>query len=68
MDRVTVYRFTLDDAGKQALAPRAATAKAIRQIMGATPVLASAQVVDSQCLDCHGFLIEDACGPDTPPS
>jgi hypothetical protein len=62
MDRVTVYRFKLSDADSdpENLAPRAATAEAIRQIMDAEPVFESAQVVDAHCLDSRGFLV-DGC-------
>jgi len=59
MDRVTVYRFKLSDADSdpENLAPRAATAQAIRQIMDAVAVIESAQVVDRHCVDSHGFLV-----------
>jgi hypothetical protein len=62
MDRVTVYRFKLSDADSdpENLALRAATAEAIRQIMDAVPVMESPQVVDTHCVDSHGFLI-DGC-------
>ena len=58
MNRVTVYRFKLfdDDTNSETLAPRFATAKAISQMMDAEPVIESAQVVDSHCVDCFGFL------------
>lgn len=62
MDRVTVFRFKLHDieTDLEKLAPRAATAEAIRQIMDAEPVLESAQVVDTHCVDRRGFLV-DGC-------
>ena len=62
MDRVTVYRFKLNEAetdpnrDAKALAPRAATAETIAKITGATLVAESARVVDRHCLDSHGFL------------
>jgi hypothetical protein len=69
MDRVTVYRFTLDDAdpetGACGLAPRAATAEAIHCILGASPVEGSAQVVDKHCVDRRGFLVEDCTWADS---
>lgn len=60
MDRVTVFRFKLldSDTDVEALAPRAATAEAIRQIMNAVPVMETAQVVDSHCIDRRGFLVD----------
>ena len=65
MDRVTVYRFKLfnDGNGTETLAPRFATAKAIALIVDALPVVESAQVVDSHCVDCLGFL-DDGHSPD----
>ena len=58
MDRVTVYRFKIYDSETdlERLAPRAATAKAIAQIMDAVLVRESAQIVDSHCVDAQGFL------------
>lgn len=64
MDRVTVYRFKLNEQQRdpnrngKALAPRAATAETIAKIMGATLIAESAQVVDRHCLDNHGFLAQ----------
>jgi len=61
MDRVTVYRFKLfdDERDMEHLAPRFATAKAISKMMGAEPVVESAQIVDTHCVDCFGFLADD---------
>jgi hypothetical protein len=60
MDRVTVFRFKVYDVGTDmdTLAPRAATAETIRQIMDATPVVETAQVVGRHCIDRQGFLVQ----------
>jgi hypothetical protein len=60
MDRVTVFRFKIYEEGTDmdTLAPRAATAETIRQIMDATLVVGTAQVVDRHCIDSHGFLVQ----------
>ena len=70
MDRVTVFRFKVYDVGMGAdtLMPRAATAERIRQIMDATPVLGSAQVVDTHCVDSQGFLVEEFSQSNSPSS
>jgi hypothetical protein len=59
MDRVTVFRFKLydEETASDILAPRAARAETILQIMDATLIKESAQVVDTHCIDSQGFLV-----------